>query len=62
MYGTSDGKVGYEAGVGQGGPCDWGCVVMLQPVLHGEAVIGVPVPSHHWIHHQCLQPHARSWG
>ena len=52
---ASDGMICHNATVVHRLSGDRRCAVLLQPVLNGRALIGVPISSNYWIHHCLLQ-------
>lgn len=57
MAGSSipDENVWDKAGVGEVHPGDWGCTVLLQPLLHGMPLVAVPISRNHRLTHHFLQ-------
>ena len=53
--GTLDEDIWHYTGVRQKVSSDRGDGMLLKPGLYGSLLIGVPICSNHWLHHQHLQ-------
>ena len=53
--GALDEDVCHYTGVSQNISSDRGDAILLKPGLYGSLLIGVPICSNHWLHHQRLQ-------
>ncbi len=52
---TLDEDICHYTGVSQKVSCDGGDAILLKPGLYGSLLIGVPICSNDWLHHQLLQ-------
>lgn len=64
LYDTPDNNIGHQPAMCQGLACNRGGAVLLQPLLHGSFLIGVPISSNDWVIHHCLCKWTRCtpWG
>ena len=53
--GTLYEDIWHYTGMSQKFSCDWGDGMLLKPGLYGSLLIGVPICSNQWLHHQHLQ-------
>ena len=54
-YGTLDEDIRHYTGVSQNVSSDGGDGMLLKPGLYGSLLVGVPICSNDWLHHQHLQ-------